>query len=191
MIKNEWKGMQTVMSIDFVEKSRQCIRCGMCASVCPTNSIQMEYDSEDGFYHPSINNKCVGCGKCEQTCPALNQRNDSLMGIYKKLYLAHATDRLVRHWATSGGVINALVRYILEKDIVEAVLMTRYTPDNEVEAEPIWIEKSGQRYLLSQTRYVLVPVLSKLKEGIQKYKKIAVVGTPCQLKAMETYGGYS
>ncbi len=41
-----------------------CIACGTCQSVCPTDSI-----TEGDIYH--INpDTCIDCGSCAQVCPS-------------------------------------------------------------------------------------------------------------------------
>ena len=38
-----------------------CVECGKCIPVCPTNAIPESYDI--------IREKCIGCGNCEAVCP--------------------------------------------------------------------------------------------------------------------------
>jgi ferredoxin len=42
---------------------RECTRCGICATVCPTEAIVID---EVAVIDPS---RCTGCGACEQQCP--------------------------------------------------------------------------------------------------------------------------
>lgn len=101
------------MNIEEVVRSRNCRSCGYCFSVCPANAINMAY--VDGFFRPEVNeNQCVQCGKCVKCCPAENEFTETgLLGHYIKMQLAHSSDCKVRHNATSGGVINSLVRFLL------------------------------------------------------------------------------
>lgn len=44
--------------------SDECIKCGSCASTCPTGAIKegaKKYEVDAG--------KCVDCGACESACP--------------------------------------------------------------------------------------------------------------------------
>ncbi len=43
--------------------STKCIRCGACASVCPTSSIEV-LDSQ-----VNVLESCTNCGTCEKACP--------------------------------------------------------------------------------------------------------------------------
>lgn len=50
--------------------TKNCIGCGVCASVCPYDAIEMQ-SLPNGNYCPSVNeDKCVGCGTCQSKCPA-------------------------------------------------------------------------------------------------------------------------
>ena len=42
-----------------------CIKCGGCASVCPTGALELVGDRI--VYHPE---KCIHCGLCAKVCPA-------------------------------------------------------------------------------------------------------------------------
>lgn len=181
-------------NINGIVKNKMCMSCGACSSICPVGVIKMVYMEQEGFYRPSLDeNKCVGCGKCISVCPAEHQNKVSLMGDFRALYLAHAMDDNVRHWATSGGVINALVRYLLDKGIVEAVLMTGYCKDSPVEARPYLLTRDNVSILTENprdfaSRYVTIPILEKIKE-VRTMTSIAVVGTSCQTTALKSMGG--
>lgn len=177
-------------NVSIVLEDNRCMSCGACSITCPTDAISMIYQERQGFYRPAIDiSNCVGCGKCMNMCPAEHQEQTGLIGEYRELYLAHSTDTNVRHLATSGGVINALVRYILDKDIVEGVLMTGYCADNPIEAQPFLLTRDNKQVLEQNprdfaSRYVTVPVLSELRE-VKHMKSLAVVGTPCQTIALK------
>lgn len=181
-------------NVSIVLEDNRCMSCGACSSICPADAINMIYQEHQGFYRPAIDvSKCIGCGKCMKICPAEHQEQTGLMGEYRELYLAHSTNTNVRHWATSGGVINALVRYILDKGIVEGILMTGYCADNPIEAQPFLLTRDNKTALEQNprdfaSRYVAVPVLGELKE-VRHMKSLAVVGTPCQTIALKLGGG--
>lgn len=181
-------------SIHSVVQNRQCMSCGMCKTACPMEAISMTY-MDDVFFRPTINEaKCIDCGKCLQTCPAEHQEKTALLGSFTRLCLAHSTNVNVRYNATSGGVVNSLLRYLLDKNVAEAVLLTQYSPESVIEAAPKIVTKNTSYTLVEKTRdfasrYVSVPVLSELRNYVTQYKRVAVVGTPCQIKAINLWGG--
>ena len=182
------------MNIEEVVRSRSCRSCGYCFSVCPVNAINMAY--AEGFFRPEVNtNQCVHCGKCIKCCPAENEFAEAgLLGHYTKLQLAHSSDCKVRHNATSGGVINSLVRFLLKEHIVDGVLMAGYDSRsvNETSSQLITLtethslEEKARDYA---SRYVSIPVLTGLRNIPAKIKKLAVVGTSCQIQALKLGGG--
>ena len=177
-------------NIALVVKKKMCLSCGACCSVCPACAINMVYMKKEGFYRPFLNEaNCLDCGKCINICPAGQNDNNGLIGNFKSLYLAHATDGNIRHWATSGGVVNTLIRYLLDKEIVEAVLIVGYTKDSPVEAGPYLLTRDNVSILMKNprdfaSRYVTVPVLKQLKE-LRSFTSVAVVGTSCQVTALK------
>lgn len=182
------------MNIEEVVRSRNCRSCGYCFSVCPANAINMAY--VDGFFRPEVNeNQCVQCGKCVKCCPAENEFTETgLLGHYIKMQLAHSSDCKVRHNATSGGVINSLVRFLLQKQVVGGVLMAGYDSKSVNETSAQLITLSETHSLEEQTRdyasrYVLTPVLIGMQNIPAKIKRLAVVGTPCQIQAVKLGGG--
>jgi coenzyme F420-reducing hydrogenase beta subunit len=150
----------------------------------------MQYLNAEGFFRPVVDRKlCVECGLCEKACPSLHQDKSSLLGEYKDIVLAHSTNSTVRINATSGGIINTLVRYIINKGIVEAVLLAGYDKESPIETGAYILTKENVKLLLEAprdfaSRYVSVPLLQGLKEVQNKYKRIAVVGTSCHMRAL-------
>ena len=181
-------------NIDSVIRENKCISCGVCQARCPLGAIKLRYSDLEGKYVPAIFfDKCINCGICKKGCPAEKGRDcDTLIGDYNGLFLAHARNKQVRKNATSGGVVNSLVQYLLEQDIVECVVMAGYDADSEIETSPVEITKEQVSQLRVAvrdyaSRYVLCPVLTNIKSILEKYNKIGVVGTSCQIQALALY----
>ncbi len=160
--------------------------------ICKNNAIHMQYNSKTGFFTPNVKlAECTECEACMRICPANNQTDsESYIGNYLNLHLAHACDPVVRNQATSGGVINSLIRYLLEKHIVEAAVLVQHDSTSPVEASAKvitldCISRMAQKPREYTSRYVSVPVLCEIGEHLRKYKRIAVVGTPCQMCALK------
>ncbi|EPP16087.1 MULTISPECIES: DUF362 domain-containing protein [Megasphaera] len=43
--------------------SDECVKCGACASTCPTGAI------EEGETKYVVTDSCIDCGACESACP--------------------------------------------------------------------------------------------------------------------------
>lgn len=181
------------MNIEKVVQDNKCRSCGYCFSVCPVNAINMIYVY--GFFRPTVNsNQCVQCRKCVKSCPAANIFvENGLLGAYKELLLAHSPNREIRHNATSGGVINSLVRFLLKERIVDGVLMAGYDikSPNETSSQLITLNEIGileEKTRDYASRYVSTHVLIGLRNIPEKIKRLAVVGTACQIQALRLGG---
>lgn len=178
-------------SIDNVIWRNKCISCGACHARCPVGAIELRYSELEGKYIPRVSHdKCINCGICMKGCPVENKYpTNRLIGEYFGLFLAHAKNKEVRMNATSGGVVSSLVQYLLEQDVVEGVLMAGYDQNSEIETSAMLITKEQVSQIKSATRdyasrYVLCPVLTNIKGILEMHERIAVVGTPCQIRAL-------
>ena len=56
-------GRTTLWDVDFIAVNDQCVRCGLCAEVCPVGAV----DPEDGTVIDQV--KCITCCACIKRCP--------------------------------------------------------------------------------------------------------------------------
>lgn len=182
------------MNISGIVNEEKCLSCGLCKSICPVGAIELKYMEKKGVYQPTIiNKKCIECSKCISNCIANNNvLHKNLIGTVLQGYLAHATDIHVRTNATSGGVINRLVYYLLDSGEVEVVVMVVRDELSPIEASSKIFTRENLYELDNvprefASRYVVVPVLEKIQDVLKKYNKIAVVGTPCQIRGLDKF----
>lgn len=160
---------------------RSCTSCGICASVCSTNAIILEHDSE-GFYRPVINDaKCVECGLCKKSC----YKYDSELELADTAIACYAawnndTNQLAR--SSSGG----MSRLLMEECIARGYKVLGCTYDlvsNKAKSIVVGtideLDKFyGSKYFQSYTPEAFVEILKDSTD--QKY---AIFGTPCQIYA--------
>jgi ferredoxin len=53
-------------SRDIIVDRQQCINCGMCPSLCPTQALTMDSKKHELIFDKY---KCILCGFCENSCP--------------------------------------------------------------------------------------------------------------------------
>lgn len=96
-----------------------CVECGKCIPVCPTDAIPGDYKI--------IREKCIGCGNCEAVCPpkvaaVRYEHNDRALGEILPLCLKAGAENIELHAAVPGD----------EKILEEWKMVSEAQPDNFV-----------------------------------------------------------
>ncbi|WP_456481290.1 Coenzyme F420 hydrogenase/dehydrogenase, beta subunit C-terminal domain [Methanopyrus sp.] len=105
-----------------------------------------------------------------------------VVGEYREVYLARATDGRIRERGQDGGTTTALLAHALEEGTVEAVIASAtaepWKPEPTIVTDPDeLLETAGSKYAIS-------PNVSALNEAVASYESVALVGTPCQVTAV-------
>ena len=192
--------------IDEVHNKGICQECGGCVSFCSS----VEYDvigfKEDEPYTPPIfTNKenCLECGICYYLCPQTHVLDDDLnktynfsdfssmpLGDFKDVYSCQSTDETFLKFGTDGGVVNSVINYLLEKKLIDGAIVSKTkAPFSRkatfVDNKEKLIQASGTRLEISsqldEIQKFCTYTRSIPKLNHYKFKKLAVVGTPCQI----------
>lgn len=162
----------------------KCTGCALCHDICPENSITMSYDDE-GFLRPNINNDtCIECGKCVATCtinnPYLSSNTDY------SYYLAWNNDIAIRLQSSSGGIMSALAKYVLDKGgaVVGAAFDNSWNLHQCIVSDSDSMQKlRGSKYIQSDSHGIYM----KTKKQLDLGRYVLFVGTPCQITALHRY----
>ena len=161
----------------------ECTGCMGCYNICPKQCIHMEYNRY-GELQPIIDEeKCIHCGMCRKLCPSNNviKKEDP-----KKVYAAWSKDDMDRQTSTSGGIASIIYQEIIkEKGVAfgtyfnkDLRLVHTYTEDlNEVK------KFKGSKYCQSN----IEDNFKKVKEFLCQNRKVAFVGTPCQISGLNRF----
>lgn len=166
-----------------ISNIHDCYGCGVCATVCSRNIIEIALNS-DGFYEPQITDKgkCTDCGLCTNVC-SYSHMDLSLKDACVKSYAAWSNDRKVRHKCSSGGVGFEVGRTLICKGY--KVCVVRYNPDTNRAEHYIattveeLVPSIGSKYIQSYT-------VDGFK-AINRKEKYLVTGTPCQIDSFRRY----
>jgi coenzyme F420 hydrogenase subunit beta len=174
-----------------------CTLCGACVAACPVGALKIE--KNELCYVHDCSEDMQFCPICYDVCPyteallletlgfvteAPNRREG--LGHYRKLLFAQAADEKIRRLSHGGGVVTALLKYAIEKKIIDGAVIS----ESELK-HPAEIQSSIS--LIPDD--VLVAVKGKLSPGavatafgkaVHEYgkTKIAFVGTPCTVLAL-------
>jgi len=176
--------------IDFV-----CSHCGLCASLCPENAIEM-IDTV-----PTLTGHCTDCGLCYLGCPrsfvpaaAIKERwygeerslLEKRVGRTRDRFTARSLDPVIYEGATNGGTATALIHFLLERGYIDAVLHvgSEHQESFICHHAKVIISKSPEDTLAGQhSKQHITPILHEL-ERVAGYGSYAVVALSCHTEAL-------
>ncbi|TFG00482.1 MAG: 4Fe-4S dicluster domain-containing protein, partial [Promethearchaeota archaeon] len=119
-----------------------CGQCGGCVSFCSASEIKAIEMSESGPPQYYNEDNCLHCGICYLVCPQTYVLNDELnkrynykvsIGNWKKISSTQASSEDIKGNATDGGVITAILNYLLDHKFIKGALVAKRTgPFNRV-----------------------------------------------------------
>ena len=161
----------------------ECNGCGACQYICPVNAIKMVKDI-DGFEYPCIDEKkCIHCNKCKSYCSNFNieeQKSIAYRGINKNI-----EDLKI---SSSGGIFLAFATKIIEEKGV--VFGVKY--DNNMNTIHDYGETLEEIKKFCGSKYVrsdLGNSYNKVKDFLEKGKKVLFTGTSCQVQGLNLFLG--
>ncbi|MFC1591145.1 Coenzyme F420 hydrogenase/dehydrogenase, beta subunit C-terminal domain [Thermodesulfobacteriota bacterium] len=186
--KQGFSALQRV--IDF-----SCSRCGLCSGLCPKQAIQLQETI------PTLTGECNNCGLCYQACPrsffprAKAQQRwfgpekkefDQRLGCCTDHFTSRALTDEIYEKAATGGTTTALLHYLLDNKIVDAVLHLEsihkdcficHHARTRVSTTP------EQALLGAKSKNQITPILHDL-EKVSGYNSFAVVGLSCHVEGI-------
>lgn len=185
------KPMELVPGEPFYIPRSLCMSCGVCVPSCHLSIIQID---NGGFGYPYlVDETCDQCNVCIKVCPGesvdferlaaplAGPRYHPYVGYYRDVLVGHARDPVTRERASSGGIISALIAQGLRAGDFEAALMVGMQEGEPWKARPILVTGPEAVGRGSQSKYQLVSVYDLLEKALE-YRRIAIVGLPCQIE---------
>lgn len=176
------------------KKMPLCNFCGTCIGICPSGALTSDYEGGKPVFDDT---KCTRCGLCYKHCQGIGvdfaaldqafkggEKFDKYLRNYSKCYLGHSTDDPVRRKGSSGGSVTRLLVYMLEKKMVDGVIIPRQKPDQKWLFRPEIVTDIKTVKASSQSKYCLIPTNEILNELKDKKGKYAIVALPCQIHSI-------
>jgi len=171
-----------------------CVSCGSCAAVCPVKSIELDAGT------PKLVGLCVACGMCHANCPSVGfdesdmdnlvfgrtrDEDETVLGVHTAIYAVKAKDEAVLASCQDGGAVSALLINFLSEG-GDAAVVTGLEEDAVWVAKPVVASNKGEILASAGTKYTSSPTLVGVGSAVSDYarEKIAVVGTPCQMRGL-------
>lgn len=187
-------------SIDKLRKvmrSELCNRCGSCVGL---SGGRIVFEKREGRYLPrqvgEIDDRLAdrlwtACTGKEFNFPETNKQFyagaphfHEYTGSYHNIYIGYSRDQAVRQNAASGGIISAVLIYLLEQKKIDGVITLRMSAEKPWLSEP-FIAKSREEIMeAAQSKYTISSVNEILPEAEQFEGTLAFVGIPPQVQSI-------
>lgn len=167
----------------YIEK--YCTGCGLCESI---GKCKLKRDVK-GFPVAIIEDS-TDINFFESICPVYSYRGkceENIWGKIEKASITYSSNPEIRYRAASGGALTEICCYLIENQLVDGIIHVTYNPDSPTEnitclsttIEEI-IDRCGSRYSISSP-------LKDIIDIVEKDKKYAFVGKPCDVMALRNY----
>ena len=179
------------MKYDLESKlSELCVGCGACEALCPQNAIELS--NKNGYlFLQIVKDKCNGCGYCLKICPIVHAAfhkpvvisEMEMVGHYRKIYIAYASDDKIRCGGASGGVITALIMNMLKAKYIDGALVSRMKKLGTISTH---IARNMNDIFESRgSIYFPTYAARQIKNITANDGSYAVIGLPCHIAAFK------
>lgn len=174
-----------------VMKGHLCTGCGGCAAIAPAK-VEMAL-LPPGYLRPLQNAALTEEEErgIAAICPGLlveqeanGRPDDPLWGPHLGVWTGHATDPKLRHAASSGGALSALLVHLLDSGEVDFILQIAADPEIPVGNQIVLSRSADEIMAASGSRYAPSAPLDGIEEHLAAGRRFAFVGKPCDVSAL-------
>jgi coenzyme F420 hydrogenase subunit beta len=174
--------------LEDVHNRDLCIGCGACVDLCP---YFKNFKGKTSQLFPCTleQGRCYAyCPKAEVDLNELTRKtrgmdyDGSPLGSYRSVLAVRAGDKMPKGDVQGGGTVTALMTFAMRNGLIDAATLTdrqALTPVARLVTD--WKKIGGY----ATSKFMAAPTLSALNLAVREgYRRIGVVGTPCQMTAV-------
>jgi len=179
--------------LEDVHKRDLCIGCGACVDLCPYFKNYKGKTSQL-FACTLEQGRCFAyCPKAEVDLNELARKmwgadyDGSPRGPYREVLASRAGKRIPPGVFQSGGTVTSLIAFGFKKGLIDAAALT----DREGLMPVSRLVTNGEQAAgCASSKFMASPTLAALNMGVREgYRRMGVVGTPCQMMAVAQMQG--
>jgi len=188
---------------EVIVKNDFCIGCGICASVCPVQVLEMRFNKFGEYQPVEYKDGCLpNCDICLRACPFWNQdqNEDTLTkdlfssessinhtketGYYLESYVGYSELDQQRIRGASGGLATWLLETLFEQKLVDKAISV--VPNSDPEKLFKFAVHNSVEEIMNSSKSAYYPVelsevLNYIKENDGKY---VITALPCFSKGL-------
>jgi coenzyme F420 hydrogenase subunit beta len=171
---------------DVIQKGL-CVGCGACVELCP---YFRTHKGKTAMLFPCD----LTQGRCHAYCPKVEVDLDALaeqwwgkaydgdpLGHHLAVLKARAGAKMPRAVFQAGGTVSSLIAFSLDQGLVEGAVLT---DREDLVPVPRLVSRAEDVASCASSKYTAAPTLAAFNRAVRDgYKRIGVVGTPCQMTA--------
>ena len=110
------------MKIFQIIRKNICIGCGACVEICPTHSLKILFDHDNGQFKVDIaEHLCCKCSNCSDVCPFCYDQKEDRKYPNSYFYTAFTKSFKNRYFGSSGGIVTEILQNLLLSGEVDFV----------------------------------------------------------------------
>jgi coenzyme F420 hydrogenase subunit beta len=189
--------VKKIENIQDVVRSGLCNRCGTCVGL---SLGKIRFFDKTGKYLPIVETDapkylgkellkyCSGKGFDFPVQSKLIYGEDAarniFTGSYRNIYIGHSNDQSIRQLGASGGIISAVLIWLLENNHIEGAVVLGMSEEEPWLTQPFIATTREEILEAAQSKYIISSVNEILPE-IGNFKgRLAYVGLPGQVQSI-------